>query len=206
MVQDCRVKRAQYIDKTVDIRTTFGFAHPQQVLAAADFYAGDHYGSMLWNLYDENSAGQYFRCWGTLVKLAWDCPRSTHKYLVNNFLAPGFVSIRAKIISRYVKFFQSMLKSASKEVRLLAQLAAHDKGSTTGFNLAKIKEETNLNPWIVSSLQVKQALVEGEPKVPEQDWWRLPYLAKLLDTRHSMELELQDTKEINSLINSLCSS
>ena len=103
---------------------------------------------MLWNLYDEKTAGQYFRCWGTLVKLTWDCPRSTHKYLVSRFLAPGFVSIRAKVISRYVKFFQTILKSASKE------------GS----------------------------------------------LAKLLDTRHSMELQLQDTKKINELINPLCSS
>ena len=161
---------------------------------------------MLWNLYDEKTAGQYFRCWGTLVKLTWDCPRSTHKYLVSRFLAPGFVSIRAKVISRYVKFFQTILKSASKEVSLVAQLAAQDKSSTIGFNLAKIREETKLNPWTASPLQIKQVLVEGEPQVPEQDTWRLPYLAKLLDTRHSMELQLQDTKKINELINPLCSS
>ena len=184
----------------------FGFAHPQQILTAINTYAGDHYGVMLYDLYDEKSAGQYFRCWGTLVKLTWGCPRSTHRYFVNNFLAQGFTSIRTKIISRYVKFFQTLLRSASNEVRLIAQLAAQDKSSTTGSNLAKIREETKLNPWNVSSLQVKQVLLEGEPKVPEQDLWRLAYLSKLLEERHSMELQLCDTKEIDKLINSLCSS
>ena len=99
-----------------------------------------------------------------------------------------------------------MLRSASKEVRLIAQLAAQDRSSTTGSNISKIREETKLNPWNVSSLQVKEVLLEGEPKVPEQDLWRLAYLSKLLEERHSMELELGDTKEIEKLINSLCSS
>ena len=110
------------------------------------------------------------------------------------------------MISRYVKFFQTLLTSVSNEVRLIAQLAAQDKSSTTGLNLAKIREETKLNPWSASSLHVKQVLLDSEPKVPEQDLWRLPYLAKLLDERHSMELELIDTKEIDKLIDSLCSS
>ena len=50
MVHDCRTKLAQYIKKTVDIRTTFSFAHPTQVLAAMDKYEGDNYGVMLYNL------------------------------------------------------------------------------------------------------------------------------------------------------------
>ena len=93
MVQDCRVKRAQYFDQTVDIRTMFRFAHPWQVLTAITTYAGDHYGAMLYDLYDDQSTGQYYRCWGTLVKLKWGLPRSTHRYFVNNFLAPEFTSI-----------------------------------------------------------------------------------------------------------------
>jgi hypothetical protein len=203
---DCRVKRARYIDKTVNIRTMFEFAHPEQVLTAIDRYAGDYYGAMLWNLYDEKSSGQYFRCWGTTVKLAWGCPRSTHRYFVNNFLALGFVSIRVKVISRYVNFFQTLLKSRSKEVRLVAQLAAQDKSSTTGINLAKIYNETNINPWTSSSYQIRQALQEGEEIVPEQDMWRLPYLGKLLGARHKMELELHKTDYIDSQIDLLCSS
>ena len=64
--------------------------------------------------------------------------------------------------------------------------------TATGFNLGKMKEETQLNPQTASSLQIKQVLSEGEFRVPDQDVWRLLYPAKLLDTRHGIELELQD--------------
>ena len=46
-------KRAQYIDRPVDIRNT----DPVQVLTAIDRYAGDHYGAMLYDLFDEKSTG-----------------------------------------------------------------------------------------------------------------------------------------------------
>ena len=169
-----------------------------------DRYAGDHYGAMLYDLFDDSSAGQYFRCWGTAVKLTWNCPRSTHRYFINNLLAVGFVSIRAKVISRYVKFFQSLLQSESNEVRLIAQLAAQDKASTTGRNLAKIKEETNLNPWVAPSYLIREQVQAGEAKVPSMDKWRLPYLEKLLKQRHNMELQLINTKEIDEQINIIC--
>ena len=50
MIQDCKVKRAQYIDKTVYIRNTFSFGNPTQVLTVIDKYTGDHYGAMLYDL------------------------------------------------------------------------------------------------------------------------------------------------------------
>ena len=175
-------------------------------LTAIDKYAGDHYGAMLYNLYDDSSTGKYVRCWGTAVKLTWECPRSTHRYFVNNFLAPGFVSIRTKLISRYVKFFGSLLQSSSKEVRLIAQISAHDKCSTTGINIAKIANETGLNPWTATSAAVRQALQEREEVVPERAEWRLPYLEKLLDHRYKLKIECQKTDAINKTIDLLCSS
>ena len=171
-----------------------------------DKYVGDHYGAMLYNLYDNSSTRMLFRCWGTAVKLTWDCPRSTHRYFVNNFLAPGFVPIRTKVISRYVKFFCSLLNSSSKEVRLIASISAQDKSSTTGINVAKIANETGLNPWTTTPAAIRQALLEREDDVPERDQWRLPYLEKLLNTRYEMELSLQDTKPINKQIDLLCIS
>ena len=93
MVHDAKIRRAQYIDKTTDVRQMFHFAAPEQLLSAVIKYCGDHYGTMLYNLYDEAS-GKYFRCYGTLAKLCWNVTRATHKYFVPNFLALGFPSIR----------------------------------------------------------------------------------------------------------------
>ena len=162
--------------------------------------------AMLYDLYKDSSTGKYFRCWGTVVKLAWNCPRSTHKYFVNNLLAASFISTRVKIISRYIKFFRSLLKSSSREIQLLACISAHDKSSNTGGNIARIAEETGLNPWIVDPFQVRQVLLKNEDPVPESDLWRLPYLSKLIHQRYQMEIAGVDPKEICQQIDLLCSS
>ena len=123
----------------------FCFADPVQVLKAVNIYCGDYYGSMLWDLYSD-PAGQYFRCWNTCTKLAWNCPRSTHTYFVTCQLAADFVPIRTNIMARYVKFFQSLLNSKSPEVALVANLVGHDVSSTTGGNLYRLGQETGLKP------------------------------------------------------------
>ena len=205
MVHDAKIRRAQFIDKSTDIREMFHFAKPEQKLAAVVKYCGDHYGVMLYNFSDEAS-GKYFRCWGTLSKLCWDVPRSTHKYFVPNLLSCGYQSIRTTLLARYVNFFRSLLKSKSSEVALVARLAARDRSSTTGINLSMIQQETGLNPWNTKPSVISQALEEREVTVPVNDLWRLPLLKKLLIQREEMEVACSNTNQINSLIDSLCSS
>ena len=50
MDHDARVKRAQFIDKSTEIRETFAFASPVEILRAVKVFAGDLYGAMLWRL------------------------------------------------------------------------------------------------------------------------------------------------------------
>ena len=205
MKMDMKIKRANFIDKSIEIRETFGFADPVQILEAINTYCGDHYGSMIWDLYSEG-AGQYFRCWNTAVKLVWNVPRSTHTYFVTCQLAASFVSTRTKILSRYVKFFQSLLKSKSPEVVLVANLVGRDMGSTTGSNISKLAQETGTNPWSASSSMTTQALEKGTIMVPNEDNWRLPLLDKLLVQRYEMEMQVTNTDAIQDMIDSLCSS
>lgn len=107
---------------------------------------------------------------------------------------------------RYIKFFKTLLNSKSPEVALVANLVSHDVQSTTGNNLARMKQETGLNPWTATPSMVKTALINNEVSVPEEENWRLPLLEKLLLQRHEMEYQLQDVKEIQSMIDSLCST
>ena len=94
------------------------------------------------------------------MKLTWGC---THKFTWG--CTHEFTSIRTKVISRYVKFFQMLLQSASKEVRLIAQLVARDKSSTTGINLAKIQVETKLNPWTTHPMLVQSIISKSVPTI-----------------------------------------
>ena len=50
MEQDAIVNKAKFIDKTVDVRETFSFAHPEQVMKAIHIYACDCNGTMLYDL------------------------------------------------------------------------------------------------------------------------------------------------------------
>ena len=139
MESDARLKRMEFIDKSTDIRDTFSFAHPVQVLKAVTTYSAHFYGAMLWNLYGVE-AGKIFRTWNTAVKLAWNVPRSTHTYLVAH-LASGLPSTRKRLLCQYVSFFRKLRQSTCKEVRVLAQIVARDVRSPTGHNLKQIEKE-----------------------------------------------------------------
>ena len=93
MDQDIRTKRARFIDESLELRETFGFGSPSEVLQAVKLYVGSHYGSMLWDL-GSSLATQYFNAWSTCVKLAWQVPRATHRYFVDHLLSCGLSSVR----------------------------------------------------------------------------------------------------------------
>ena len=52
------------------------------------------------------------------------------------------LTVRTQILSRYVKFFRSLLKSASPEVVSVASKMARDVSSTTWSNLHQLQRET----------------------------------------------------------------
>ena len=149
-------------------------------------------------------AGQFYRSWNTCVKLVNGVPRSTHTYLVENFLAEGFLPVQTELFSRYMKFSRSLQTSTSKEVRLLASLVFKDIQSTTGKNLSVIQRLSGLNPSSVSPTAIRKVPMRKE--VPELDLWRIPVLENWLNLRRELETGLEDTEYITILIDALCSS
>ena len=202
MDNDARCKRGSFISKSTDIREMFNFAYPGQVLSAVSTYTCHFYGAMLWDLFGD-PAGQVFRSWNTCVKLAWDVPRGTHNYFVDNLLSGSLPSVRERLLSQYVGFFQKFVQKCW-EVRLLAKVVGSDSGSVTGRNLANIEEEFNLCPWTKSPAAFKKSYVGYQ--VPPEDSWRLPLLEKLLVERREMSTCGDDTSTITGLIDSLCVS
>ena len=112
MEKDIKIKRAAYIDETVQIRESFSFASPAEVLKAVKLYAGSNYGCMLWDL-GSDMATQYYNVWTTCVKLAWQVPRATRSYLVDQLLCCDLTSTRMDILARYAKFAKGLLFSPS---------------------------------------------------------------------------------------------
>ena len=191
------------MNQSTDIWEIFSFANPDQVLNAVSIYTCHFYGAMLWDLFGD-AAGQVYRSWNTCVKLAWDLPRSTHNYFVDNLLAGPLPSVRKKLLCQYVGFFQNLQHSACWEVRILARIAGTDGGSITGKNLRNIEDEFQLCPWTNSSETFKRCY-KGY-MVPTEDSWRLPLLGKLIGQRREMKFCEEETSTITGLIDSLCVS
>ena len=88
----------------------------------------------------------------------------------------------------------------------MADKMMRDMGSTTGSNIARLQQETGLNIWSTNPAKVREALLMAEQLVAEADQWRVTLLEKLLVQRRNMEVNVEDTKAISELIDSLCST
>ena len=88
----------------------------------------------------------------------------------------------------------------------MARLASRDIRSDFGSNVKLLQEETGLDPWVSTPLEMKRKLRElSIPDIPEGDRWRIDYLVKLLNARQLAYFECNtDEYERNtSLIESL---
>ena len=117
---------------------SFSFAATAQVLAAVKLYASDLYGVMLWRL-DELPAQQVMKCWYTTIKDVWGITRATRTANVK-WLACGQSSFEEDLLVRWVKYYQSMISSASPEVATQARITASDVRTTTSSNKKKISD------------------------------------------------------------------
>ena len=206
MEHDSNVARARFIDQTVEVRQSFSFASPAEVVRALQVYCTSFYGSMLWDL-QSDGAKQLFNSWTTGIKLTWDCPRATRTYLVQQVLACGSTSAKVEIMARYCKFFRSLRSSPSTEVATLANLLGRDIRSSTGGNLRLIAVLSGKDPWVDSPGTMRAALEKSETvDVSAVDKWRVGYLGTLLEQRmewHYKGVE-DEEKEVQKLIDSLC--
>ena len=201
MELDTRIKRAQFIENCIQIREAFSFAFPDQTIKAVKIYALHLYGAMLWN-FDSNSTGMYCRSWNTNIKLAYEVPRETHTYIVENCLATEYKPVVQEMYSRFPKFLKSLKMSASSEVQHLFTVIKNDVQSTTGGNIYTIIKKTGLNPTEILPIHMRSADLKKE--VPEHENWRINLLKKYLEQRQERKGLLLETEELSSFIDSLC--
>ena len=205
MRQDCREKRAKFIDTSVKIREAFYFAHPHEQILATEKYCTALYGSNLWDL-SSPEAEMVFAAWRTGHKVAWGVHRGCRSYLLQQVLAPHVTSLRVQIVCRFRGFFRSLLASPSSEVAVVARLAARDVRSSVGANLALIRRETGLDPWAVGPGHLRAALLEADRvEVPPGEEWRVKYLWRLLAERlHAhYTADIETEERLQELIDSL---
>ena len=206
MLTDMNEKRFKFVRESSNIRDTFDFAHPMEVIEATKKYCCSWYGSNLWDL-GSVEAQKVYSSWTTCLKLAWNTPRQTRSYLVQEILAPDIVPLKVELLLRQRKFFRNLLNSPSPEVVTAALLASRDIRTTLGKNLDLISRESGLDSWTSSRAELrKELLAKTKVSVPEGEMWRLPLLRKLLirklELQYSCNME-EEVENLNSQIYSL---
>jgi hypothetical protein len=155
---------------------------------------------MLWDL-QSNPAEQFYKCWKTAVKLVHGVPRSTYTYLVEGFLANDQKSLRNQVLSRYPGFYRKLESSPSKGIRMVSS----DPRSTTCKNLRYLRERTGLDqPERLSSWRMAEVLPVQD--VPQAEIWRLGLLSHLMEMKKKKFMEVQVSKRITAMLDSLCST
>ena len=119
MDQDCRRKRAHFIDGSVKVKESFSFAHPCEVVTAVQKYCTSYHGSSLWR-FESDTVEMINSSWQTSIKLAWDFPRNCRNYFIDQILAPNLTPPAIGLLSKFTNFYQSLLQSPSPEVEILA--------------------------------------------------------------------------------------
>ena len=206
MEHDAEVKRAVFISSSMEVRGTFKFASPVEILAALKVYCSSFYGCMLCNLSGEG-ARKVFNSWTTTLKLVWNVPRATRTFLAQNVLSCGLSSARVDIMARYGRFLRSLVRSPCQEVSVMVNLVAKDIRSTTGKNMRLLMECSGLDPREFGTLRLKDELGKNEMvEVPDRDSWRILYLRSLLEQRQYAHYQAtgDEVDRLSALIDSLC--
>ena len=201
--QDIKMRRAMFISRSVEVRDQFAFAPPAQVLKAVQIFCCDAYGSPLWCL-DSKSASSFYKAWSSCVRRVFRLPVNTFTYLVEGHLAQGFTPLRNQVLGRFPAFFRRLADSPSREVRVMAVLAAGWAQTVTARNLSYLQSLTGLDPASDSISQLKRALPVKE--VPDGELWRLGLLDRLLALRTERQEDSDNTKRLVAMIASLCST
>jgi hypothetical protein len=204
MDYDARCKRGAYIEKTTDIREMFKFARPAEKLSAISVYANTLYGYALWDLHGERAEAA-FRCHRTAIKLSWDVPRTTHRWIVSNLLNCGLASAREQHMAMYAGFFGRLRTSVVREVRMMATFCLSDMRTTTAKNIFRICDEFKLTIHSISPQSVKEAY-QPHTVLPD-DQWKLEVLREMLEERQKLREDGRDREgeeTLNFYISVLC--
>ena len=123
---------------------------------------------------------------------------------MESWIPPNFDSLRNQAYARYVNFFQNLFSSSSREVRHLVRIISKDVRSVTSRNVELIRSVSGMSPWDYSKWRVKMNLPKAVP--PENNSWREGLLSKLLESRKNSQSQVEDTKLVDAMIDSLCST
>ena len=108
MLRDVKMKRAEYIQKNINLQQEFMFAHPVTRFKTNLVFNSHFTGSPIWDLFSENAI-QLENSWNVSFRRTFDLPMQTHQYLVEPI--SGHVHLKKILIQSFISFLNLINKS-----------------------------------------------------------------------------------------------
>ena len=203
MKNDISIKRARFIGKANSLYQEFYFSSPEVRCKLLELYCCSYYSSSIWNLYNRE-CDKLYKSFNVAIRICYNIPRNSHKYYIEELV--NFPHPKIMLCSRFVKFYDTLIKSKKIAVRLLAKLSFIDEKTVLKCNLRNIAKDCNVKT--VNDLSpsfVKQNMRYSDVQ-EDQDWW-IPLLHNLLLIRSKQwTVEQLEDRELEDLIYYVCTT
>ena len=184
--KDAKQKRAQYIERNCEINQEFPMAHLEVKCKINRIYNSSFPGSILYDL-SSPPATQLVNSWSVSIRHMWDLPLQAHRYLIEEL---GGQHAQSMLITRYVKFLQSVTRSPKTCVKFLLQKVIGNMNTITGKNIAFIQRKTGykFDLLTLDPFKVKRNLKFCDIK--DEDKWRIDMIREITNLKQGV-LELE---------------
>lgn len=204
---DVRVKKGIFIQSAMELNQEFASLPADLKMRLNSLYNSHFSGSSIWR-FESEDAGHLFSSWNKNIKLVYDLPWSTHRWILEEITGSN---LKIVLFARFVKFVNAILKSAKPAVKFLLSLATSDVRSLTGSNLRSIQVTTGVQvtPGVTQAATIKKHKMFP---VPHGQLWKVPLLHSLLAVRAGEfnivfdDEENQETEIVEDILGNICTS
>ena len=146
-------------------------------------YNTDFTGSPLWD-FNSNSFESLCKTWNVSVRIMFDLPRTTHRYLLEPLTEKPHMKFT--LMKRFLKFCDQLRSSKKSVLKSMVNMCETDTMTKTGNNLRTIMLLTNKN----AVLEVKDSDLSSKiyKQIPEGEEWRVPLLNELIEARYNRDM------------------
>ena len=162
---------------------------------------------MLWDLSSKNSQ-MIMNSWSVAVRHMWGLPHNAHRYLIEML---GGTHVKTMLMSRFIKFIQSIKKSPKKAVQFLFEKVRKNVNTVTGRNMAFVERVTGKSE--LEKINIQEVMKNVKHCESEKNIWRADFIKEIVDVKYNgMVLlndkneEMFDKEDLDDIIDYLCSS
>ena len=178
MRQDIKIKRAAFIQKNIDLNQEFQVCHPSTKVKMNRIYNFHFTGSPLWDLFSREAI-MLENSWNTAVRIMFDLPMQTHKYLIEPISQAKH--LKNVLIERFLSFLSQIEKSKKLIPKQLLSFIKHDVRSTTGSNLRNILLLTKKNT--IEEITLEDIKLIKYNQIDNNDMWKVGFINEVTEIK-----------------------